>query len=179
MGYMVGSIPTVEFVAHLDRHDIPMTQELQRLLRQQQCDNRATFRDYVKAIFPHRTDVGEEGQPGMLAYLAGVQQDQTGRPVQGQELQRAGTYTQHESAEQTWSSGHVHYQNPGQDMPEGYVQLHAPGRDAQFQYDEADYDIKPQAEPPPRRSTTRPTRRSTYPSEGTLPESARSSSVSR
>jgi len=144
--YMVGSIPTVEFVAHLDRHDIPMTQELQRLLRQQQCDNRATFRDYVKAIFPHRTDVGEEGQPGMLAYLAGVQQDQTGRPVQGQELQRAGTYQQHESAEQTWSSGHVHYQNPGQDMPEGYDQLHAPGT-SQFQYDEADYDMKPQAEP--------------------------------
>jgi hypothetical protein len=76
--YMVGSIPTVEFVAHLDRHDIPMTQELQRLLRQQQCDNRATFRDYVKAIFPHRTDVGDSDQPGMLAYLAGVQQ----QPVQ-------------------------------------------------------------------------------------------------
>jgi hypothetical protein len=70
--YMVGSIPTVEFVAHLDRHDIPMTQELQRLLRQQQCDNRATFRDYVKAIFPHRTDPGMYEEPGMLAYLAGV-----------------------------------------------------------------------------------------------------------
>merc|ERR1719235_2070220 len=76
--YMVGSIPTVEFVAHLDRHDIPMTQELQRLLRQQQCDNRATFRDYVKAIFPHRTDVGESDNPGMLAYLAGVQQSNPG-----------------------------------------------------------------------------------------------------
>jgi Ca2+-binding EF-hand superfamily protein len=72
--YMVGSIPTVEFVAHLDRHDIPMSQELQRLLRQQQCDNRATFRDYVKAIFPHRTDVGDSQEPGMLAYLAGVHQ---------------------------------------------------------------------------------------------------------
>jgi len=71
--YMVGSIPTVEFVAHLDRHGVPITQELQRLLRQQQCDNRATFRDYVKAIFPKRTEFGDDEVPGMLAYLAGVQ----------------------------------------------------------------------------------------------------------
>merc|ERR1711937_1105534 len=83
--YMVGSIPMVEFVAHLDRHDIPMTQELQRLLRQQQCDNRATFRDYVKAVFPHRTDVGESAEPGMLAYLAGVQQREVPR---GEELEQ-------------------------------------------------------------------------------------------
>jgi hypothetical protein len=83
--YMVGSIPTVEFVAHLDRHDIPMTQELQRLLRQQQCDNRATFRDYVKAIFPHRSDPGVDEDPGMLAYLAGVpshQAEKEARPLQ-------------------------------------------------------------------------------------------------
>merc|ERR1719238_2372774 len=96
--YMVGSIPTVEFVAHMDRHDIPMTQELQRLLRQQQCDNRATFRDYVKAIFPHRSDVGDSDQPGMLAYLAGVQQRET-VPSRGQELDRfpedAGQYGQY------------------------------------------------------------------------------------
>lgn len=71
--YMVGSIPTVEFVAHLDRHGVPITQELQRLLRQQQCDNRATFRDYVKAIFPKKTEYDEDEAPGMLAYLAGVQ----------------------------------------------------------------------------------------------------------
>jgi hypothetical protein len=72
--YMVGSIPTVEFVAHLDRHGVPITQELQRLLRQQQCDNRATFRDYVRAIFPKRTEYDESDQPSMLAYLAGVQE---------------------------------------------------------------------------------------------------------
>jgi hypothetical protein len=78
--YMVGSIPTVEFVAHLDRHDVPMTQELQRLLRQQQCDNRATFRDYVKAIFPHRSDVGDSDQPGMIAFLSGVQQGERDKP---------------------------------------------------------------------------------------------------
>jgi Ca2+-binding EF-hand superfamily protein len=93
--YMVGSIPTVEFVAHLDRHDIPMTQELQRLLRQQQCDNRGTFRDYVKAIFPHRTDVGDSDQPGMIAYLSGVQQgppdeDEPRRAQLGRELTAYG-----------------------------------------------------------------------------------------
>jgi hypothetical protein len=96
--YMVGSIPTVEFVSHLDRHDIPMTQELQRLLRQQQCDNRATFRDYVKAIFPHRTDVGESDQPGMLAYLAGVQQKGEAADM-GEELVRSGTYYEKDAEE--------------------------------------------------------------------------------
>ena len=70
--YMVGSIPTVEFVSHLDRHGVPITQELQRLLRQQQTDNRATFRDYVRAIFPKRTEYDDNDQPSMLAYLAGV-----------------------------------------------------------------------------------------------------------
>jgi len=69
--YIAGSMPTGQFVHELQRFGVPMTQDLNRLLRQQQCDNRTTFRDYVKAIFPHRVDT-EADRPGMLASLAGV-----------------------------------------------------------------------------------------------------------
>lgn len=71
--YLSGTLPTGQFVHELQQFGVPMTQDLNRLLRQQQCDNRTTFRDYVKAIFPHRKDT-EEYRPGMLASLAGVRE---------------------------------------------------------------------------------------------------------
>jgi Ca2+-binding EF-hand superfamily protein len=71
--YLAGSLPTGQFVVALQSYGVPMTQDLNRLLRQQQCDNRTTFRDYVKAIFPHRKDT-EEQRPGMIASLAGVRE---------------------------------------------------------------------------------------------------------